>query len=183
MANLGMCSRVGFRVMAWTFTRSRPGLILEERRRRSGVREGQTVLDYACGPGCYTIPAARMVGPTGRVYALDIQPAAAAMVRDRARVAGIHNVTTVVSGRDTGLPAGSVDLVLLYDAIAGITDKRRARRTRSRFEAGRGAVGLGRAPRPALTLPLVTENSRFVLRVRMGDILNVTREESRSPAG
>jgi ubiquinone/menaquinone biosynthesis C-methylase UbiE len=62
-----MFSRVGFRVMAWTLTRSRQGLILEERLRRSGVREGQTVLDYACGPGYYTIPAARMVGPTDRV--------------------------------------------------------------------------------------------------------------------
>jgi ubiquinone/menaquinone biosynthesis C-methylase UbiE len=119
-----MCSRVGFRVMGWTLTRSHQGLILEERLWRSGVRESQTVLDYVCGPGYYIISAARMVGPTVRVYGLDIEPAAAAMVRDRARVAGICNVTIVVSGGDTGLPAGSVDLVLLYDAIAGITDKR-----------------------------------------------------------
>ncbi|MGO9179360.1 MAG: class I SAM-dependent methyltransferase [Candidatus Limnocylindrales bacterium] len=179
-----MCSRVGFRVMAWTLTRSRQGLILEERLRRSGVREGQTVLDYACGPGYYTIPAARMLGPTGRVYGLDIQPAAAAMVRDRARVAGIHNVTTVVSGRDTGLPAGSVDLVLLYDAIAGIMDKRGVLAELDRVLKPAGVLSVWVEHRdPALTLPLITENSRFVLRVRMGDILNFTREESRSPAG
>ena len=37
------------------------------------VTEGATVLDIGCGPGTYTIPMARMVGPAGKVIALDIQ--------------------------------------------------------------------------------------------------------------
>jgi ubiquinone/menaquinone biosynthesis C-methylase UbiE len=106
------------------------------------------------------------------------------MVRDRARVAGIDKVTTVVSGRDTGLPAVSVDLVLLNDAIAGITDKRGVLAELDRVLKPAGVLSVWVEHRdPALTLPLITENSRFVLRVRKGDILNFTREESRSPAG
>jgi len=124
MADPGLFSRTGFRLMAWWMTFTRKGPALEERLRQSGVREGQTVLDYACGPGYHTIPAARLVGPAGRVYALDIQPAAARMVTKRAKTAGVDNVSVIVSDRDTGIPTGSVDLVLLYDAIAAIADKR-----------------------------------------------------------
>ncbi len=36
-----------------------------------GIRRGQTVLDFGCGSGTYTIPAAKIVGEQGRVYALD----------------------------------------------------------------------------------------------------------------
>ncbi|MCK4308341.1 methyltransferase domain-containing protein, partial [candidate division WOR-3 bacterium] len=36
-----------------------------------GIREGQTVLDFGCGSGYYTIPAAKIVGSNGKVYALD----------------------------------------------------------------------------------------------------------------
>ncbi len=42
---------------------------------RAGIKEGMSVLDLGCGPGFFTIPIARAVGPQGKVYALDIQPA------------------------------------------------------------------------------------------------------------
>ena len=37
-----------------------------------GVGEGQSVLDFGCGSGTYSIPAARLVGDFGRVYSLDV---------------------------------------------------------------------------------------------------------------
>ncbi|MFI5262580.1 MAG: hypothetical protein ACHQZR_08515, partial [Candidatus Limnocylindrales bacterium] len=67
----GLPSRIGFRLMALSLALTRRGPILEERLRVSGVGPGQIVLDYACGPGYYTIPAARLVGPAGHVFALD----------------------------------------------------------------------------------------------------------------
>jgi len=36
-----------------------------------GIRKGQTVLDFGCGYGMYTIPVAKIAGKQGRVYALD----------------------------------------------------------------------------------------------------------------
>lgn len=43
---------------------------------RSGIKEGSHVLDYGCGPGFCTIPAAKIVGSQGMIYALDIHPLA-----------------------------------------------------------------------------------------------------------
>jgi ubiquinone/menaquinone biosynthesis C-methylase UbiE len=176
MADPGLFSRIGFRLMAWWMAFTRKGPALEERLRRSGVREGQTVLDYACGPGYYAILTARLVGPAGRVYALDIQPAAATMVTDRARAAGVGNVSVILSDRDTGLPAGSVDLVLLYDAIAAIADKQGVLAELDRVLKPGGVLSVWVEHRdPALTLPLITDNSRFILGERKGDILDFVR--------
>ena len=38
------------------------------------LREGQRVLEVGCGPGYFTIPAGEIVGATGHVDALDINP-------------------------------------------------------------------------------------------------------------
>jgi len=39
--------------------------------RAVGVRGGLTVLDFGCGSGNYSIPAAKIVGEKGKVYTLD----------------------------------------------------------------------------------------------------------------
>lgn len=38
---------------------------------RLGGREAQRVLDFGCGTGGYTVPAAKLVGSRGKVFALD----------------------------------------------------------------------------------------------------------------
>lgn len=38
------------------------------------VREGMTALDFGCGPGFFTLELARLVGSSGRVIAVDLQP-------------------------------------------------------------------------------------------------------------
>ncbi len=81
----------------------------------AGVEAGKSVLDFGCGPGSYVVPAAQLAGASGRVYALDVQPAALTMTMARAARAGLTNVESILSDRDTGLPDGSVDVVLLYD--------------------------------------------------------------------
>jgi ubiquinone/menaquinone biosynthesis C-methylase UbiE len=83
----------------------------------AGVKPGNTVLDFGCGSGGFSVMAARIVGPTGRVHALDINPLSAGYVAKRARKAGVTNVRTITSGRETGLADKSVDVVLLYDIL------------------------------------------------------------------
>jgi ubiquinone/menaquinone biosynthesis C-methylase UbiE len=39
---------------------------------RFGLQSGQTALDLGCGPGFWTLPLADIVGPTGKVWALDV---------------------------------------------------------------------------------------------------------------
>jgi len=53
------------------------------------VREGMTVADIGCGPGFFTIPMARMVGPAGRVFAVDLQEAMLEKVRRKVAKAGL----------------------------------------------------------------------------------------------
>lgn len=108
-------SNVGFRLMALMYRfrdlfRPRIEIVAE-----AGIQKGHSVLDYGCGPGGYVSAVAGLVGPSGRVYALDIHPLAVRMVADRARSDGLDMVETILSDRDTRLPDGSIDVVLLYD--------------------------------------------------------------------
>jgi ubiquinone/menaquinone biosynthesis C-methylase UbiE len=41
-----------------------------------GIGEGQSVLDFGCGSGTYSIPAAKLVGKNGRIYSLDVSQGA-----------------------------------------------------------------------------------------------------------
>ena len=53
------------------------------------IREGQTVADVGCGNGFYTLKLAELVGPRGRVLAVDIQPEMLELLAQRAARAGI----------------------------------------------------------------------------------------------
>ena len=53
------------------------------------VKPGMTVLDSGCGTGLFTLAMARMVGPHGRVIALDVQPEALAVVEKKVERAGL----------------------------------------------------------------------------------------------
>jgi len=54
---------------------------------RIGIRKGQTVLDFGCGSGIYTIAVARIVGEQGRVYALDKDKGALGELMQKAEAA------------------------------------------------------------------------------------------------
>lgn len=89
------------------------GPILQE----AGIRPGDQVLDFGCGPGSYTLPAAQLVGDAGKIYALDLQPLALERVAQTAQQRGLENVYTIRSHGPTALPAGTLDVVLLYDVF------------------------------------------------------------------
>lgn len=96
---------------------------LQQRLIETGLHEGQVILDYGCGIGSYTIPAARIVGDGGTVYALDMHPLAIETVERRARKANLSNIKTIRSSLDTGLADHSVDVALLYDVLHMVPDQ------------------------------------------------------------
>ena len=117
-----MQSGIGFRLMALEF-RLRDLLRPPEKiLREAGLEQGMTVLDVGCGPGGYSMAAARLAGPGGRVYAVDINPLAVRTVREAAAAAGQANIT-VYDGLAALPPDLRVDLVLLYDVLHDIPDK------------------------------------------------------------
>ena len=88
------------------------------------VKERQAFLDYGCGTGWFTIPAAKMVGDSGKVYALDCIPRHISMVQEKASKEGLSNIETILSEMNTGLPDESIDTVWLCDTYHEIREKR-----------------------------------------------------------
>src|SRR5438477_1830049 len=79
-----------------------------------GIKEGSTVADIGAGSGWFTVRAARRVGPSGLVYAVDINPAAISYINDRAKREHLENIRTVQGREDDPLLASnSIDSVLL----------------------------------------------------------------------
>jgi ubiquinone/menaquinone biosynthesis C-methylase UbiE len=115
-------SDFGFKAMVLTFKirdffRPRKDIVKE-----AGIENGFHVLDYGCGSGSYIIAVTELVGKSGKIYALDIEPLAIGMVKKIAVKNQLTNVQTILSNRETGLPNDSIDVVLLYDTFHDLKD-------------------------------------------------------------
>ncbi len=86
-----------------------------------GIQPGYHVLDFGCGKGAYAIPAAKVVGKMGAVYALEKNRyALAELVREASsrrltNVVPIHSIDELKST----LGESGLNAVLLYDVIHG----------------------------------------------------------------
>jgi ubiquinone/menaquinone biosynthesis C-methylase UbiE len=81
-----------------------------------GLKPGNQVGDVGAGSGYLTWRMARVVGPTGKIYANDIQPEMIAFLRTNLSVRGITNVVPVLgTTTDPRLPDNTLDLILLVD--------------------------------------------------------------------
>lgn len=86
----------------------------QELLRTLGLKPGQTLADVGCGPGFFTLPAAEIVGPSGKVIAIDIQEDMLFTLRQRVHTAGLRQVEICKAPeQDPPLPAHNVDMVLL----------------------------------------------------------------------
>jgi tRNA A58 N-methylase Trm61 len=80
------------------------------------LKPGMVVADIGAGVGYMSLRMAKRVGPSGKVYANDLQPEMLAKLRENASHAKINNVVTVLGDvTDPKLPANAMDLVLLVD--------------------------------------------------------------------
>lgn len=78
------------------------------------IAPGKSVADIGAGSGWFTVRAAKRVGGSGMVYAVDINPEAIRYIGERAQKEQLQNVKTILGKADDSLlPAGSVDAVLL----------------------------------------------------------------------
>jgi ubiquinone/menaquinone biosynthesis C-methylase UbiE len=84
-----------------------------------GVGSGLAVIDFGCGPGRYCMPAARLVGPEGMVYAADRSADDLAAVAQKAADEGLANITTFNTGGGVALPLPDAwcDIALVFDVL------------------------------------------------------------------
>ena len=115
----------GRRIAATMNHRGAPWLVRDDREEEErcslllanlGVEPGMTVCDVGCGNGFYTLSLAKMVGPTGRILAVDIQPEMLRLLEARAAKKQITNIKPILGKvHDPKLPEGEIDLILLVD--------------------------------------------------------------------
>ncbi|MBX3747973.1 MAG: class I SAM-dependent methyltransferase [Verrucomicrobiae bacterium] len=80
------------------------------------VKPGHIVADIGAGTGYHSWRLARQVGPTGRVYAVEIQPEMLQLLATNMHARGVTNVVGILgSTTDPALPEASVDLALMVD--------------------------------------------------------------------
>jgi ubiquinone/menaquinone biosynthesis C-methylase UbiE len=90
------------------------------------VAKGSTVADIGAGSGYMTVRLAKIVGPMGRVYATDIQPAMLQLLQQNVAKARLANVTPVLGTfDDPKLPPASVDLVIMVDVYHELSQPQR----------------------------------------------------------
>ena len=81
----------------------------------AGVRPGQKVIEIGCGPGFFTIPAAKIVGEKGLIYAIDVNHRAIKRVEEKIRKYEISNIKPILgNAAKSGLQDSSIDLAFIF---------------------------------------------------------------------
>ena len=85
--------------------------------RKIGIKEDQIVLDFGCGSGNYTIPAARIVGKKGKVYALDKDANKIEQLTTRIKSTDLQNIEIIKTSGELIFEFDNIrfDAVLFYD--------------------------------------------------------------------
>ena len=101
---------------------------IDKRIKKFNIKESSTIVDYGCGPGRYAIRFAKLVGPKGKVYAVDIHELAIEKVYEKISQYNLKNIEPVLSqgyddgNYDCGLPEKIADIVCALDMFFVIKD-------------------------------------------------------------
>ena len=157
-----------------------PWLVRESRQREEDCRlllaalelkPGQTICDLGCGNGFYTLELARRVGPTGLVYAVDIQAEMLRMLAEAAGREGLTNIRPVLgTAIDPRLPAAAVDLCLCVDVYHEFShpEPMLSRIRESLAPGGRLALVEFRGEDPAVPIKPLHKMTKDQIRVELG---------------
>jgi arsenite methyltransferase len=90
----------------------------------TALRPGETVLDLGSGGGIDVLLSAKRVGPTGKVYGLDMTDEMLELARENQRKAGVTNVEFLKGTIEAiPLPDQSMDVIISNCVINLSTDK------------------------------------------------------------
>ncbi len=94
-----------------------------------GLNEGMTFMDIGCGYGFFTIPAAQIVGETGKVYAVDIDSASINQLQRDAVKKGLQNIhTEIAEAEETVFCMACADIVFYNTVLHDFRDPARVLR-------------------------------------------------------
>lgn len=111
-----------------------------------GLAKGMVVADFGAGAGFYTLPAARLVGQDGKVYAIDIQKSALDLIKSKARLENLLNVEAVWADLElpegSRLPARIVDIVIVSNILFQVDKKLEVMKEAYRVLKPSGKIGV-----------------------------------------
>jgi ubiquinone/menaquinone biosynthesis C-methylase UbiE len=113
---------------AWIATLENPsrvnGLKIDEVVSRLRIQPGSSIADIGAGAGAFEGALSAAVGPTGVVYAVDIDQGLLDHIAARAKNLGLTNVRVVLGKyADPALPARGITTAVIYDVLHHIQDR------------------------------------------------------------
>ena len=122
----------------WKKTLEQPSRVdnlkVDEIVARIALKPGQTVADLGAGTGLFSVPLAKAVAPSGRVYAVEIDKGFFAQIEEKAKQQHLSNVTTVLGEfADPKLPSRDVDLAFMHDVLHHVQDRATYLKNAARF--------------------------------------------------
>lgn len=107
------------------------------------VEAGQLVCDFGCGNGYHSLRLAPLVGPTGKVFAVDIQQEMLDLLSERCQARDVQNVVPILATTDDPqLPPTKLDLVLMVDVYHELSYPEEILRTIRQKLKPRGRIAL-----------------------------------------
>jgi ubiquinone/menaquinone biosynthesis C-methylase UbiE len=91
------------------------------------IRPGDTVIDFGCGPGYFTAAMAKLTGPDGKVWAVDLQPEMLKKVTKKCREMGLSTIVSCHCCSQQAIDLDSAvqaDFMLAYYMVHEIPDSR-----------------------------------------------------------
>jgi ubiquinone/menaquinone biosynthesis C-methylase UbiE len=110
------------------------GFNLDEKTRRTwynpeaileaiGLQKGMTFVDIGCGPGFFSLLAAKTVGKTGKVYSVDMDADAIGKLNQKAAEQGLKNITAKAApAEETVFCEGCADFVFFSMVLHDFKD-------------------------------------------------------------
>ena len=89
----------------------------------AGIKSNMNILDYGCGPGGFSIAAAKLVIPGGLVTAVDKIKFALWYTNLKAFIFCLDNIKTIESKKTRNLSNCSIDMIILNDVYHEIQNK------------------------------------------------------------
>ncbi|MDP4143827.1 MAG: class I SAM-dependent methyltransferase [Bacillota bacterium] len=91
-----------------------------------GLQQGDIMADIGCGIGYFTIPASKIIGDTGKIFAMDILPEMLQEVEEKVKENNISNIETVLTGEnDLKLQDSEVSFAFISTVLHEAEDKER----------------------------------------------------------
>ncbi|MGA3189986.1 MAG: class I SAM-dependent methyltransferase [Bryobacteraceae bacterium] len=133
-----------------------------------GFKPGMVVADVGAGTGYMSLKMAKRVGPSGKVYAEDVQPEMLRRLRANAAEAKLTNIQTVLGGEaDPKLPPNTLDLILLVDVYHEFSQPQRMLRKMREALKPDGRLVLLEYRKEDPSIPIRPEHKMSVAEVKL----------------